>query len=69
MLPAGGYLVMAFITDNPGAWLMHCHIVSLASSWLLFCHSYYAFRNTSLLCAADPFTNIPPSFAQALPQR
>ena len=26
MLPAGGYLVLAFITDNPGAWLMHCHI-------------------------------------------
>lgn len=22
----GGYLVMAFETDNPGAWLMHCHI-------------------------------------------
>jgi FtsP/CotA-like multicopper oxidase with cupredoxin domain len=26
MLPAGGYLVIAHITDNPGAWLMHCHI-------------------------------------------
>ncbi|KIY00524.1 uncharacterized protein Z520_04209 [Fonsecaea multimorphosa CBS 102226] len=26
MLPASGYLVIAFITDNPGAWLMHCHI-------------------------------------------
>lgn len=26
MLPASGYLVLAFITDNPGAWLMHCHI-------------------------------------------
>lgn len=26
MLPGGGYLVMAFETDNPGAWLMHCHI-------------------------------------------
>ncbi|KAK8111013.1 Laccase-2 [Apiospora kogelbergensis] len=26
MLPAQGYLVMAFQTDNPGAWLMHCHI-------------------------------------------
>ena len=22
----GGYLVIAFETDNPGAWLMHCHI-------------------------------------------
>ncbi|KAI3316497.1 multicopper oxidase [Xylariaceae sp. AK1471] len=26
MLPSGGYLVIAFETDNPGAWLMHCHI-------------------------------------------
>lgn len=26
MLPGAGYLVVAFKTDNPGAWLMHCHI-------------------------------------------
>lgn len=26
MLPGSGYLVIAFKTDNPGAWLMHCHI-------------------------------------------
>ncbi|PHH91964.1 hypothetical protein CDD83_9603 [Cordyceps sp. RAO-2017] len=26
ILPALGYLVIAFETDNPGAWLMHCHI-------------------------------------------
>lgn len=26
MLPASGYLLLAFETDNPGAWLMHCHI-------------------------------------------
>ncbi|KAF1942947.1 laccase [Clathrospora elynae] len=25
-LPALGYLVLAFESDNPGAWLMHCHI-------------------------------------------
>lgn len=25
-LPASGYLVIAFLTDNPGVWLMHCHI-------------------------------------------
>jgi len=23
---AGGYLIIAFPGDNPGAWLMHCHI-------------------------------------------
>ncbi|TLD07591.1 hypothetical protein PgNI_10214 [Pyricularia grisea] len=26
MLPAWGHVVLAFKTDNPGAWLMHCHI-------------------------------------------
>ncbi|KAF2090214.1 multicopper oxidase [Saccharata proteae CBS 121410] len=26
MLPASGYLIIAFPADNPGAWLMHCHI-------------------------------------------
>ncbi|KAH7040944.1 laccase [Microdochium trichocladiopsis] len=26
MAPANGWLVLAFFTDNPGAWLMHCHI-------------------------------------------
>ncbi|KAK2625165.1 hypothetical protein QTJ16_005534 [Diplocarpon rosae] len=26
MLPSAGYLVIAFETDNPGAWLLHCHI-------------------------------------------
>ncbi|KAK9419657.1 putative Cupredoxin [Seiridium unicorne] len=26
MLPAGGYLVLAFQADNPGNWLFHCHI-------------------------------------------
>ena len=26
MLPGNGYLFIAFRTDNPGAWVMHCHI-------------------------------------------
>jgi len=26
MLPASGFLVLGFETDNPGVWLMHCHI-------------------------------------------
>jgi hypothetical protein len=25
-MPAAGWLAIAFETDNPGAWLMHCHI-------------------------------------------
>lgn len=28
LLEATGYLVIAFRTDNPGVWLMHCHIGS-----------------------------------------
>jgi Multicopper oxidase len=26
MLPAYGWLVVAFKTNNPGAWLFHCHV-------------------------------------------
>ena len=26
LLPAKGHLIIAFLTDNPGVWLMHCHI-------------------------------------------
>ena len=34
LLPAEGYLVLAFKADNPGAWLMHCHIAWHASGGL-----------------------------------
>jgi FtsP/CotA-like multicopper oxidase with cupredoxin domain len=26
LLPTAGWLVLAFVTDNPGVWLAHCHI-------------------------------------------
>lgn len=26
LLPAGGHLVLAFRTDNPGVWMLHCHV-------------------------------------------
>ena len=26
LLPLGGYLAIAFRPDNPGLWLLHCHI-------------------------------------------
>ena len=26
IVPAGGYIVFNFISDNPGTWFMHCHI-------------------------------------------
>lgn len=39
MLPASGYLVLAWKSDNPGAWLMHCHIgwhvsLGLSLQWI-----------------------------------
>jgi FtsP/CotA-like multicopper oxidase with cupredoxin domain len=33
-LPSGGYLAIAFKTDNPGSWIMHCHIAWHASQGL-----------------------------------
>lgn len=32
-LPASGWLALAFSANNPGAWLMHCHIVSFSHGW------------------------------------
>ncbi|KAG7287764.1 hypothetical protein NEMBOFW57_007279 [Staphylotrichum longicolle] len=26
IVPAGGYMVISFETDNPGAWVFHCHV-------------------------------------------
>ncbi|KAK0733004.1 multicopper oxidase-domain-containing protein [Lasiosphaeria miniovina] len=34
LLPVNGYIVIAFKTDNPGAWLMHCHIAKHAAMGL-----------------------------------
>jgi FtsP/CotA-like multicopper oxidase with cupredoxin domain len=33
-MPAGGYLLLAFPADNPGMWIMHCHIAWHASQGL-----------------------------------
>jgi hypothetical protein len=33
-LPGDGYLAIAFQTDNPGAWVCHCHIAWHASEGL-----------------------------------
>ena len=27
LVPSGGYIIVRFITDNPGAWFLHCHIL------------------------------------------
>ncbi|KAK1622754.1 multicopper oxidase-domain-containing protein [Colletotrichum phormii] len=34
VLPRSGYAVIAFKSDNPGVWLMHCHIAKHASTGL-----------------------------------
>ncbi|KAF2020697.1 multicopper oxidase [Aaosphaeria arxii CBS 175.79] len=34
ILPGGGWLVLAFPADNPGAWIMHCHIAYHVSDGL-----------------------------------
>ena len=36
LLPRGGYIVIAFKADNPGPWLVHCHIAWHASGGLAF---------------------------------
>lgn len=38
-MPPAGYLVLGFLTDNPGTWLMHCHIgwhISMGYVFILF---------------------------------
>lgn len=32
MLPEGGYIAIAIRADNPGVWLIHCHIAWHASA-------------------------------------
>ena len=34
LIPAGGFAVIAFRADNPGTWLMHCHIARHAAEGL-----------------------------------
>jgi len=34
LLPDSGFLVIAFKADNPGSWLMHCHIARHAGAGL-----------------------------------
>ncbi|KAK5659545.1 hypothetical protein OQA88_747 [Cercophora sp. LCS_1] len=36
LLPSGGFVVIAFKTDNPGNWLLHCHIAKHAAEGLGF---------------------------------
>lgn len=51
LLPAGGYLIIAFKADNPGSWLLHCHIAWHASSGLAL---QIMEREQDILKGADP---------------
>lgn len=48
-LPGNGYLAIAFKLDNPGAWLVHCHIAWHASQGLSL-----EFVESQSKIAADP---------------
>ena len=49
MLNTNGWLALAFVTDNPGAWLMHCHISWHADEGKL--PYSLAFCETQLTCS------------------
>jgi hypothetical protein len=34
LMPVNGFIIIAFKADNPGSWLMHCHIAYHASGGL-----------------------------------
>jgi len=34
IVPNGGFLLIAFKNDNPGSWILHCHIAFHASAGL-----------------------------------
>ena len=51
----GGYLAIAFITDNPGSWLMHCHIAWHASEGLAWQFVERESEITGTLTSAETF--------------
>ncbi|KAI0145459.1 multicopper oxidase-domain-containing protein [Xylariaceae sp. FL1272] len=53
MLPAAGWLVLAFKSDNPGAWLMHCHIAWHVSGGLAVDFLERVSEQKALISAAD----------------
>ncbi|KAM0815625.1 putative Laccase 1 [Seiridium cardinale] len=53
MLPASGYLILAFKADNPGNWLMHCHIAWHVSGGLAVDFMERRAEQAALINAAD----------------
>ncbi|RDW71747.1 putative Laccase-2 [Coleophoma crateriformis] len=56
-LPANGYLAIAFKTDNPGSWLMHCHIAWHASEGLAMQFVERESEIASLMAESTAFEN------------
>ena len=55
-MPAGGWMVVAFVTDNPGAWLMHWHVLlNLPSSSPPSLPLFPAHRSLPISPLAPPF--------------
>jgi len=59
MLPAWGWLVVAYTTNNPGAWLFHCHTAWHVSQGLSvqFLEQLSAIPSTMDLNALQPTCN------------
>ncbi|KAI0416031.1 L559a mutant of Melanocarpus Albomyces laccase [Xylaria grammica] len=53
MLPPQGWNVLAFKSDNPGAWLFHCHIAWHASNGLALSFLERASEQKALISAAQ----------------
>jgi hypothetical protein len=60
MLPGNGWVVVAFKSDNPGAWLFHCHIAWHVSQGL----SVQFLERVSEIPATVPLSAIEPNCAQ-----
>ncbi|KAM7186241.1 laccase [Rhypophila sp. PSN 637] len=60
MLPGNGWLVVAFKSDNPGAWLFHCHIAWHVSQGL----SIQFLERVSSIPATVPLSAIEPNCAK-----
>ncbi|KAI4595483.1 Laccase-1 [Pestalotiopsis sp. 9143b] len=53
MLPASGYVILAFKADNPGNWLMHCHIAWHVSGGLSVDFMERRAEQAALISATD----------------
>lgn len=58
LLPANGYIAIAFKPDNPGAWLMHCHIAWHASAGKSNSYSTLLDQSPPAICASALWNHV-----------